>query len=222
MNKQMAFEIKNTVIDGSTITPTCKLPIFDANSLRDKAVGDLTGVSDGNVLIWDETNLEWTYGTGSDVMQSYLGATNGIAEYPIARAPNYSEITWGTTTISLNSDISKVANRIRINNQGNYKIDLDITFLKDVNDTRSIVKTILSKSNTNIPVPLTNSDVFTYHRSSTPEQIGYGSGHITFAGQFDSGDLICVWSSEIIGDSIGSDIRLKVSGARIFVEKIGT
>ena len=218
----MAFEIKNTVIDGSTITPTCKLPIFDANSLRDTHIGDLSGVSDGNVLIWNETNLEWTYGTGSDVTQSYLGATNAIATYPIARAPNYTEITWGTTTISLNSDISLIGNRIRINNHGNYKIALDVSFSKNANDTRSIVKTILSKSTTNIPIPLTNSDVFTYHRSSTPVEIGYGSGHITFAGQFDSGDFICVWSSEIIGDNTGSDILLKVSGCRIFIDRIGT
>ena len=39
-------------------------PIFNANKIQSYAIGDLTGITDGDLLVWSVTTNRWELGVG--------------------------------------------------------------------------------------------------------------------------------------------------------------
>ena len=98
-----SFNIKNTIISGSTVVNTSKLPIFNSIYLNNTPIGSLTDVSINQVLTWN--GISWS---PTDIDESassatgYTGST-GMSGYAYTGITGPSGITGpiGPTGISI-------------------------------------------------------------------------------------------------------------------------
>ena len=55
----MSFKINNTVITVSKMHDVAEVPIYNANSLNSTSIGNLSGVGDSDMLIWNSITEQW-------------------------------------------------------------------------------------------------------------------------------------------------------------------
>ena len=61
----MEFSLKNSPNTIQTIVDTAEKPIFNALYLNNTILGDLSGISNGETLVWDDTSSSWVTGNSS-------------------------------------------------------------------------------------------------------------------------------------------------------------
>ena len=121
------------------------------------------------------------------------------------------EITWSTLGLTGGTAVTLSGGLITLNKTGVYEIQVDVAYENDT-QSRENLRTFLSTDG--VPTPLTNSDVYTYHRVSSA---GNGSGHITYVSNFSTGTSIRVWVVSLIG---GTTCDLILAGTRAYVRTL--
>lgn len=69
----MSFNQFNTIVNANTLSSTVDFPIYNANQLQNTAVGDLTNLTNNNILIYNNSN--WTF------QANYFTGVTGPSDY---------------------------------------------------------------------------------------------------------------------------------------------
>jgi hypothetical protein len=219
-----SFNIKNS-LPYQDLLDISNIPIYNSIKLNSTKIGDLSEVQEEDVLSYD--GEKWIYSTPVhipfQVYDSFIfliepfilnsDSTNTIKNYPTT-----STVKFNTLLYKKGNDLSfdSVSKEVTFNVRGNYRIQADISFIKNsVNpnssNTVTSIKTIRS--------PIGSASFTTCHNSSQSINLSKKTINLNWTLVPLAGDKLSIVSSEQ-SNIYSGNIIVVPNSSRLFIKRM--